>query len=178
MQEQPFYTTWPSEPAALAKSSISALGKYFQKLGMDPSVGPVQMKAPTARKVLVKAGYGEFEKTPIDAIRQALSVNEEFAVSVAVLKLKIDITAGANSKQAYLGYALSDDQAARLTQKGDPLIQTSPVLSRRSARYDANMAYLSKSGKSMSELFHLPSLPATNFGDPGGFCSNIARGCK
>lgn len=31
-----------------------------------------------------------FQKMPVDVMCQALSVNEEFAVSVAVLKLKID----------------------------------------------------------------------------------------
>ncbi|MEV7020144.1 RHS repeat-associated core domain-containing protein [Streptomyces sp. NPDC093991] len=178
MQEQPFYTAWLNIASALAKNSISILGKFTMALGgKDPSVGPVQMKAPTARAVLVSAGYGEFKNTPHDVIRQALSVNEEFAVSVAVLKLKVDISAEASNKQAYLGYALSEDQASRLADKEDPLVQTSAILSRRSARYDANMAYLSRSGKSMSELFGLSSLPVPQYGDPGGFCTNAARNC-
>ncbi|MGI5380313.1 DNRLRE domain-containing protein [Streptomyces sp. CA-251387] len=178
MQEQPFYTTWPGPLADLAKSSISALGIWTDRLrDKDPSVGPVQMKSATARQVLVDAGYDEFKDTSLDAIRQALSVNEEFAVSVAVLKLKLATGSGANSKQAYIGYSLSDDQAARLRVPGDTLVQSSPILSRRSARFDANMAYLSGTGQSMSELFGLTSLPTTQFGDPGGICSNIARDC-
>ncbi|MCP8712629.1 hypothetical protein [Streptomyces sp. AC04842] len=137
----------------------------------------MQMKAATARQTLIDAGYDEFEGTSLDAIRHALNVNEEFAVSVAVLKLKVDTTRGSNAKQAYLGYSLSDDEAARLRVPGDNLAQSSSIISRGSARFDANMAYLSGIGQSMSDLFGLSSLPATQYGDPGGFCSNVVRNC-
>ncbi|MFF5492568.1 RHS repeat-associated core domain-containing protein [Streptomyces aquilus] len=178
MQEQPFYTAWPDSLSSLAKVALSALGKWTQRaVGKDPSVGPVQMKSATARDVLVRAGYDDFKKVSLDVIRQALSVNEEFAISVAVLKLKIDISAGASKKQAYLGYSLSDDQAARLRVPGDSLVQSSPILSRRSARYDANVEYLSSSGRSMSEQFGVSSLPTAQYGDAGGFCISVARGC-
>ncbi|MDT6982135.1 hypothetical protein ACFOSY_19620 [Streptomyces lusitanus] len=60
----------------------------------------------------------------------------------------------------------------------DPLVQANPVLLRWSERYEANTAHLSASGKSMVELFRLSSPPATQVGDPDGFCSDIARGCR
>lgn len=114
---------------------------------------------------------------PVDVMCQALSVNEEFAVSVAVLKLKIDLSSGASSKESYLRYALDDTTAKQLRRPTSTLVQRSSILSRRSTRYDANMGYLSKSGKSMSELFGLSSLPVPQYGDPGGFYTNTARNC-
>lgn len=178
MQEQPFYTTWPEGLDEMAKWGVSTGGAWTARLiDRDPSSGSVQMKAATARQTLIDAGYDEFEGTSLDAIRHALNVNEEFAVSVAVLKLKVDTTRGSNAKQAYLGYSLSDDEAARLRVPGDNLAQSSSIISRRSARFDANMAYLSGTGQSMSDLFGLSSLPATQYGDPGGFCSNVVRNC-
>ena len=109
--------------------------------GGDTSVGRVQMKAPTARRVLETAGYGTHR---LDPLRNKLSHDAEFAVFVAALHLKLDLDNGMSSKQAYLSYALDPEAAERLFDPADNMVQNSPVLSARSARYDANIAVLAE----------------------------------
>ncbi|WP_410540390.1 RHS repeat domain-containing protein [Streptomyces sp. KL2] len=178
MQEQPFYTGWPGVLGDLTAEAYSTLGAWTNKAGKDPSVGPAQMKAATARDTLLEAGYSDFKEVPLATMRHALSVNVEFAVSVAVLKLKLAQKSGMDDKQAYIGYSLSDDQAQRLLDPGSKLVQNSSILSSRSARYDANISHLTGSGKSMTDLFGIGKLPTPQYGDPGGLCVNPLRGCS
>jgi RHS repeat-associated protein len=163
MQEQPFYSGMPY----LVRMTAQSVWAYADgHTPHDFSLGPVQMHLDTARQTLITAGYGTYQhRSNVDLRNDMLS--EDFAVSVAVLKLKeYKVIQQFNNKQSYLAYCLSDTEATRLARPGDHMVQNSEILSERSIRYDANMTYLESSGKSMTELF---GIKESDLSAPRGF---------
>lgn len=119
MQEQPIYARSWQWVKKLAKEATYAAGALGRGHGGDVSAGVVQMKAFTARSVLIEAGYESIEN---DGLRSLLINDDEFAVAVSVLHLKLDLEAGMTAKQSYLAYSLDTANTARLLQPGDALV--------------------------------------------------------
>jgi RHS repeat-associated protein len=166
MQEQPIYANswwWVKE---LSKRYINQGGNTGGDLGWEragnASVGAVQMKPRTAQRLLRRIGYGE---RSIDGLRKELLGSDEFAVYLATLHLKLDLESGMTSKEAYLSYSLSPEQARRLMNPSDSPVQRNEDLSARSARYDANMYFLRMVG--LEAFYGVEQMPSPRFGYPG-----------
>jgi RHS repeat-associated protein len=141
----------------VGKSLYSGLAFDAWNLGIykGVSLGVVHMKAKEARRVMAADGY-QWSGSE-DALYQALIFNDEFNVSVASLDLaefvKVD---GMSNKGAYLAYAATDVERTELQNPSSHAVQLDPVLSRRSARYDAYMAYLSQFPDSATAIVPVP----------------------
>jgi hypothetical protein len=120
------------------------------------------MKPRTAQRLLRRIGYGEHS---IDGLRKELLGSDEFAVYLATLHLKLDLESGMTSKEAYLSYSLSPEQARRLMNPSDSPVQRNEDLSARSARYDANMYFLRMIG--LEAFYGVEQMPSPRFGYPG-----------
>jgi RHS repeat-associated protein len=169
MQEQPFYANSWRWFRSISKGLVELAGAVGLGHGGDASVGRGQMKPFTAIRVLEQAGYTNGRHDAGD-IRSSLTSDDEFAVALAVLHLKLDLGNAMNEKQAYLSYALSPDAAADLTESPG-LVQRSSVLSARSERYDANMSVLSEIGD-LVDYYGIANLPVPRYGVLGGVCSS------
>jgi RHS repeat-associated protein len=141
----------------IGKGAYSAVAYDFWDLGIykGVSLGVAHMKAKEARRVMAADGY-QWSGSE-DALYQALIFNDEFNVSVASLDLaefvKVD---GMSNKGAYLAYAASAQERVELQDPSSHPVQLDPVLSRRSARYDAYMAYLSQFPDSATAIVPVP----------------------
>jgi hypothetical protein len=168
MQERPFYAGAPDLFQEVAEEALQEAGERGYGSGGDVSVGMVQMKAPTANRILLDTGYAGYEGYDIYYLRSEISNNDEFAVALAVLHLKLDLSSGMTEKEAYLSYALSPDEAVRLADPNSGLVQNSSVLSERSRRYEANMFAFSRAAD-FEDLFGV-EIPVPRFGVRGGIC--------
>lgn len=166
MQEQPIYANSWGWIKWLSKKAIEVAGWAGFGGGGDTSVGIAQMKAPTAQRILLEAGYAHYSE---NWLRGKLTHDDEFAVFMTVLHLKLDLDDGMGDKQAYLSYALSPRDAAELSVTSSTMVQDSPNLSNRSARYDANMSILRRVG--IEEYYGIDGGASPRYGLRGGRCA-------
>jgi hypothetical protein len=124
------------------------------------------------KKTLRSAGYESH--LSVSSLRGRLTSDDEFAVALAVLYLKLELDSGMNERLAYLSYALDDRESRRLRDPNSSMVQNSTVLSARSARYDANMRALRGAGDLM-EYFDINQLPTPTYGARGGTCGSSAQ---
>lgn len=148
-----------------AKGVIQTLGRLGLGHGGEPSVGRGQMKAFTARRILAEAGYLAYDQ---GYIRRKLTYDDEFAVFMAALHLKIDLNKGMSEKQAYLSHSLDPQTAPQLLNPASSMVRNSSDLSARSARYDADMAALDVM-RAESRWGYIPDV-IPKHGAPGGLC--------
>jgi RHS repeat-associated protein len=166
MQEQPFYAGSPGWVQEIAKDVIRVGGEGANR---DLSVGAASMRATTAIRIMREAGYEvSCGRTCSEEriVRGELTHNDEYAVALAVLHLKLDLNAGMTEKQAYLSYSLSPDQAQRLM---GGMVQRNPDLSARSMRYLANSVAIAGAGD-LASYYGIGQLPSPAFGYEGGLC--------
>lgn len=166
MQEQPFYAGSPGWLQDAMASLVRLVGEVYPG---DPSVGAASMRATTSLRVLREAGYDVtcHGCSAEQRLRSHITYNDEFAVALAVLHLKLDLDAGMSEKQAYLSYSLDPDSAQRLM---NGMVQRNSVLSARSDRYDANKAVVGIAGD-LASYYGIEQLPVPGFGVEGGLCS-------
>jgi hypothetical protein len=110
------------------------------------------------------------------ALRYEIIHDDELAVALAVLHLKLDLDSGMSAKEAYLSYSLSPDQAERMRIPSSTMVQTNPDLSSRSSRYNSNMFVIGGAGDLVS-YYGIEQLPDPRFGRSGGLCSHPG-GCR
>jgi hypothetical protein len=165
MQEQPFYAGGPGWFQDLAGSTYNHGGRLRRwATGKDTSIGVAQMKPETAQRILREAGYPEYD---IDELRSRMTNDDEFAVALAALHLKLDLDEGMTEKQAYLAYAVDEETGDRLKDPSRDPLRDWPELSPRSARYDANLQAINQAGDLLDQ-FGIDSLPEPRYGTEGG----------
>jgi hypothetical protein len=124
----------------------------------------VQMQAPTAQRILREAGYGD--SYDIDYLRSKLTHDDEFAIALAALHLRLDLDKGMTEKEAYLAYSVDQDASENLMEPAKDGVQTNPALSERSARYDANLRAINQAGD-LVDYYDIDALPEPTYGNEG-----------